>query len=304
MISASELSVVVQGPIYADRTAEVLSAVRTHLPEAEIVLSTWIGAGIEGLKPDVLVCNQDPGEVPGRLRNINRQITSTRSGLEQASRPYAMKLRSDTVITNTSFLLRLEGIRKEPRPLVPKVFKQPILICRQFTRDPSRCPLFFHPSDIFMMGRLDDLRQFWDAPLVKLPLTYEPTNARPWFMFESAHLFPEQYIWRWCLAKAGFSSADPDRTIFLLPSVAVLSESSLLANFSLAQAEELGIELPEKLALGPQDAGWYGLSSCYDSTRWHEISRIYAMGKWLFIHGLMICACQLLNRIWLCARIR
>ena len=296
MISSKELSVVVQGPIHPGLTADVLASVREHLPESEIILSTWIGQCATGLKPDQIVLNEDPGEIPGRLRNINRQIVSTRSGLERASRKYAMKLRSDACIDNSSSLCRLNEIHSQSNNLTPKVFKKPIMICRQFTRDPSLCPLFFHPSDIFMFGCLEDLRQFWFVSLVNIQTTYEATDHRPWFIFKYVHLYPEQYIWRSCLAKAGFSLVAPERTIYLLPSIAVFSEKSLLANFSLAQAEEIGIRLPERLAVGPQD-GWFGLSSCYEPTRWEKLTRLYAKHQHQRLRGLTICGLQIINRI-------
>jgi hypothetical protein len=65
MISSSELSVVVQGPIHPGLTAEVLASIRNHLPESEVILSTCARESTEGLKPDVIVCNRDPGEVSG-----------------------------------------------------------------------------------------------------------------------------------------------------------------------------------------------------------------------------------------------
>jgi hypothetical protein len=79
MISDKDISVVVQGPIHKqdNLTKRVLESVRTHLPNAELILSTWKGSDVDGLDCDVLLLNDDPGAINGY--NVNRQIVSTRT---------------------------------------------------------------------------------------------------------------------------------------------------------------------------------------------------------------------------------
>jgi hypothetical protein len=66
-INSSELSFVVQGPIYQDITDKVCESIREYFPECEIVLSTWEGSSIEGLKYDKVVFSKDPGSTKNLL---------------------------------------------------------------------------------------------------------------------------------------------------------------------------------------------------------------------------------------------
>lgn len=59
-IDTKDISVVVQGAV-GGYTPVCLASVRKHLPESEIVLSTWKGSNVEGLDYDVLVLSDDPG---------------------------------------------------------------------------------------------------------------------------------------------------------------------------------------------------------------------------------------------------
>ena len=104
MTLSKDISVVVQGPIHTqdNLTKRVLESVRTHLPDAELILSTWKGSQIDGLDCDVLLLNDDPGAINGY--NVNRQIVSTRNGLQKATRTYAVKLRTDMQLTGTGFI--------------------------------------------------------------------------------------------------------------------------------------------------------------------------------------------------------
>ncbi len=115
-IDSSEISVVVQGPVFgtsADSpikryTYQSLISIRKYLPDAEVILSTWEGSDINDLPFDILVENEDPGilevEINPMIKNTNRQILSTKSGIQKASRNYLLKLRSDTILEGNDFL--------------------------------------------------------------------------------------------------------------------------------------------------------------------------------------------------------
>ena len=106
----NDISIVVQGAVDKTETPKCLKSIRQYLPNAEIILSTWEGTDlscIEGLY-DKLVLSKDPGgvfyEKKKYYQNINRQIVSTKAGLELAERKFIMKLRSDLIFTNNTFL--------------------------------------------------------------------------------------------------------------------------------------------------------------------------------------------------------
>src|SRR4051794_20971310 len=106
-MESRDISFVVQGAIDGSIspltgepiTKSCLSSLRRYHPGAEIILSTWKDANVDGLDFDILVRSEDPGawnafrpesgEV--KLDNTNRQIVSTRNGLYQATRKYAAK---------------------------------------------------------------------------------------------------------------------------------------------------------------------------------------------------------------------
>ncbi|HXJ43668.1 MAG TPA: WavE lipopolysaccharide synthesis family protein [Bryobacteraceae bacterium] len=231
MIGTSEFSFVVQGAI--DRaispltglpiTQSCLNSLRQYYPGAEVILSTWPDQDTSGLDFDILVLNEDPGahntfrpeagEV--KLDNTNRQILSSKNGLRQASRKYAVKLRSDMIFGGNNWLQYLNQFQAR----VPewKVFRQRVITCSMWARDP-RCPYSnfpLHPPDWIHIGLTEDIRLLWD-----IPLEPQPESAQ-WFLTRSIqHLPPldsdltrpdvdarryyaEQYLWSTLLRKFG-----------------------------------------------------------------------------------------------------
>lgn len=232
MISSKDISVVVQGPVQHqdDLTKCVLESVRKHLPYAELILSTWKGSDVSELNYDVLLLNDDPGAI-NKTNNVNRQIVSTRNGLQKATRRYAVKLRTDTLLTGTGFLDAFD--RYPERRDDFKVFKHKVVIPNLYTRNPSRIvphnPLyFFHPSDIFQFGLREDLLLLWDIPLAS-------ANSKS---------VPEQYIWTSCLRKT-FQNIDYFH--LNLREQLRISEISIINNFQIEKIEFLGIQLLSRL---------------------------------------------------------
>jgi hypothetical protein len=219
-IPSSQISVVVQGPIAGkpdaaekDRlTKRCLESVRQHLPGAEIVLSTWKGSDPAGLSYDVYVESDDPGGTPCRigekyLNNVNRQIASTRAGLLAATRPYAVKLRSDMRLTGDGFL---DFFGQYPaRGDAWRIVKERVVTSTVYASNPRRgIPYCFHPSDWFFFGLREDVLDIWDIPFSVEPETSRWLEHRPrpdpdHDPLNLARLVPEQHIWVSFLAKHG-----------------------------------------------------------------------------------------------------
>ncbi|WP_314908947.1 WavE lipopolysaccharide synthesis family protein [Oribacterium asaccharolyticum] len=116
MISSDKITVVVQGAIVPDEgrgTKEVCESIRTLLPRAEIILSTWENSNYQGIPYDKVLENKDPGALDSQYEgrdksavrnNFNRQLISTLHGIKEAEREYVMKLRSDSLLNDLSFL--------------------------------------------------------------------------------------------------------------------------------------------------------------------------------------------------------
>ena len=233
LVTCNNISVIVQGPIHHQEslTKRVLESVRTHLPNAELILSTWKGSDVSGLDCDVLLLNDDPGAINGN-NNVNRQIVSTRNGLQKASRHYAVKLRTDTLLTGTGFLEVFD--RYPERRDDFKVFQHKIVIPTLYTRNPLRFSTYtgmshlFHPSDIFQFGSTADLKLLWNIPLA---------------IFEN-RLFPEQYVWTACLKT---TIQDINYFGLNLSEQLKLSQITLANNFVVETPTNLGIRLVSRL---------------------------------------------------------
>ena len=201
-INSNEISVIVQGPVSETETLKCLKSVRRHLPEAEIILSTWEGSDIssfDGLY-DILVENKDPGnallrENAGKklYNNLNRQLLSTQEGLKKASRKYAMKLRSDMILADDRFLNSFDRFQKHSENYV--LFKHKILTCSLFTRFYIYCSAIdkkilipFHISDWWFFGLKEDIdKYFLETEPVKEP------DFSTYFSFEENKNKPNPY---------------------------------------------------------------------------------------------------------------
>ncbi|MDB4793478.1 WavE lipopolysaccharide synthesis family protein [Methylacidiphilales bacterium] len=166
-IKTDELSVIVQGPIWPDSTRQSLRSIRTHLPGAEIVLSTWEGENVRELDYDVLVLSEDPGPIKtkaSKASNLNRLLWSTKQGLKKATRPYGLKFRTDLKL-HGSGILSYFGLF--PSYLEEyKIFHERVVISSTLTWRTTRYPSgLYHPSDLFGLGRMEDLARWWSAPL-------------------------------------------------------------------------------------------------------------------------------------------
>jgi hypothetical protein len=192
MISDKDISVVVQGPIHTqdNLTKRVLESVRTHLPNAELILSTWKGSDVDGLDCDVLLLNEDPGPLlkqPVNSRNLNRQIISTRNGILVSKCDFVLKLRTDCLLSGVGFVPFFEKFpNRNPKY---SIFSNRIITITYFSRNPRYSHCLFHPSDITQFGKKEDMLLNWDI---------SPLNP------EDEHTFmPETYIFIECLKKVG-----------------------------------------------------------------------------------------------------
>lgn len=133
------------------------------MPCAKIILSTWEGSDIEGLDFDEAVLSADPGGFPAQniknpvICNVNRQIVSTRNGINAVDTPYAAKLRTDFCIEHSGFLDWFFRYSEKDN------VEHRVIVSDKFTRNPRivtrRIRRAFHPSDIFLFGYTEDLKK-------------------------------------------------------------------------------------------------------------------------------------------------
>ncbi len=254
-VSDRDVSVVVQGPA-TGTLAGVVASVRSHLPRAELIVSTWEGADVQGLDVDHLVLSPDPGSRPyvdhlgqemERRLNTNRMLLSTQAGLALATREYAVKLRNDTPLLSAA-VLEWCADQGPAGPAHLRLFSQRIVMPHVAVRpaDAMRGYLF-HPSDIVHVGRRADLVSLWQADLID-----EDENAT-WFASRTRpepdlvpvqmRYFNEQVLWLSALSRHGIETGYEHLGQYDA-AVALLSEQTLVANFELVEDWQLGVELP------------------------------------------------------------
>ena len=172
IIKSENVAVVVQGAIDKVNTSLCLASVRKHLPNSQIVLSTWEDSKVDKLDYDDLILNKDPGPIVSRLNgsidNTSRQIISTYAGIKKANRKYVLKIRTDCVMNSDFFLTYFYSYpKKNPNY---EFFKGKVLACTLFSKRfldrNSLIPTPFHISDWFQFGYKDDLFLLWDIPVI------------------------------------------------------------------------------------------------------------------------------------------
>lgn len=197
-IVSGDISIVIQGAVSSD-TKTVLKSLRTVLPGAELILSTWEGTNIDGLDFDKSVLSPDPGaqmadEISGTVNNVNRQVVSSVAGLKAVSRPFVLKTRTDIIINSAKFLSYFGKYDNN----APHIFKNRLLICNYYTRNPRAMKICFHPSDWLLFGNTEDVRLYY----CNIPL--QTDQDADWFRFHKktqtlftnylSRFTPEQYI--------------------------------------------------------------------------------------------------------------
>jgi hypothetical protein len=179
------LSIVFQGPadVRCSTLYLYLQRTRNTFPDAEIIVSTWhstpttdalLNARLARMGVRLILSN-DPGPLTGHdisgrwTTNLNRLLCSARAGLQAASRPLVIKLRTDTWLSSRALLDRIEqDVLRDagpPRQEAFKVFSHRVINASWFARDPKgSLPFLFHPGDILLAGKTEDVRLFFSAP--------------------------------------------------------------------------------------------------------------------------------------------
>ena len=219
MIYSKDVSVIVQGSVNKTETPKCLASIRKYLPQAEIILSTWLGTDVSTLDYDTLVLCKDPSAVLMKefkhkevYNNMNRQLLTTKEGLKKAKRKYAMKLRSDLILTDNKFLDYFEKF--QARNGNYRLFNKKILIPALFTRFSIKSDkkistnIPFHISDWWLFGLKEDLDiYFSDTELVDEPnfTRYFYLEKNKWkkspYVTAKFKFAPEQYFGYSCFAR-------------------------------------------------------------------------------------------------------
>ena len=211
-IASDEVSVVVQGAFDTDFTPYMLAKLRDVLPEAEIILSTWAHPRLDLARFCDAVCvSDDPGGQPVLLQrrrdgarrliwnNVDRQVVSTRAGLARATRPYAVKMRTDMLLEHAGFLDWFDLFPARDPDV--SVLRRRVINNASLCVDP-RIGCLGHPSDFFFFGETADVAFLFDIPAYtprKTPRDVWDRSPvalnRSLFRATRDHIAPEMLIW-------------------------------------------------------------------------------------------------------------
>ncbi len=251
-ISTAEISVVIQGAIGGDDLPEqVVESARRHLPGCEVILSTWHGERELSVPADQRIESEDPG-APWQIHeewpaNTNRLLRSTLVGLEACTRPYALKLRTDTPLAGNGFLVTFQ--RYPERGPALRLLNDRIVVINFYCWNPDLRPFgLFSVADTVNFGRTEDLRDVWDRPLDEEPAnsTWFESHSRPdpdrapWAGFRYT---PEQLLWLGFVRK--HVQVPFEHFNDVTPTSQLLSELSIANNAIIVDRDQFGVELPK-----------------------------------------------------------
>lgn len=216
-LDSQDISVVIQGPVFSQTsplaphgiTHQVLKALREHLPQATLILSTWKDQPLAGLDADVILQLDDPGttnfyrqgaKADNLYNNGNRLIYSTQQALAQVKTPYVLKIRSDLLLFHplfSSFGQQFHHVDAPWQVLKQRIIGFPIYSLK-FERQAGKHtsiqqPRPFHVSDWAYFGLTTDVQQLFNCPLMQEPETSRWFETRP---KPANDLWPDR-LWRY-----------------------------------------------------------------------------------------------------------
>lgn len=258
LIDSQEITVVLQGPtcrgdgsVDTDLGLKAIQSIRTHLPDAEIVVSTWQNDSVDGFGDCVVIRSQDPGGMPdinGFSNNINRQLVSTQAGIKRASRPYVLKLRADHFLIGqriTTLAFYPENHLTEYR-----LFSRPITMSNLYIRKATKYPFLFHISDIVQFGAKEDMLLLWGGGNFRLEDVFLPLNCKSPILgnyagYTNLMHVPEQSLTLRLLKIKGIVVYQPYLS-YTSKANLILWEKILVTNFCVLNWRNSGVKFPER----------------------------------------------------------
>jgi hypothetical protein len=202
-MKSNDIALVFQGK-WTEQTDANIRAARNVMPEARIILSTFVDEEQKVFSGalDAVVLTPDPGALPAYkfasgspVNNVNRQIATSRAGLFAADTNYAVKIRTDCTLESSRFA----DLYKQLRMLDPS--RERIIASSLYTTHPKGIEAFqFHVSDWFHFGATEQLRAYWDVPLMTIEdaVWFERRkhsgNSSYFARLYRARFAPEQYL--------------------------------------------------------------------------------------------------------------
>lgn len=157
------------------RTVDCLASIRRYFPTSTIILSTWQNEPVEDLEglydelvlSDATLCPPQYSSLLNRDRpnTGNLQQVSGHAGLSRVKTRWAVKTRTDFILTGDHFLTFYQHWEPilDVRCSDKVIFKRRILAPWLFTKVPEHTRQAYQLSDFFQLGLTEDLLLLWDG---------------------------------------------------------------------------------------------------------------------------------------------
>ena len=277
-VDSRKISVVIQGPLFRTLSPErnifaCIASVKKHLPDAEIIVSTWKHEDISQVYADQIIVLDDPGcllDDAGNQINTNRMLLSTLAGVQASKRPYVMKLRADHNLTSAA--LAVIGKPEATGSDDTKLFATPITLTTLYLRNPERMPMLFHVSDLVQFGTREAMIALWNQPLLNREDIFNSRPSRNPFGnftgFSSVRLVAEQSVMLGALRKQGINVNLRYPCDVRMGNLKVW-DCVLRCNFRVLDYHEAGVDFPERfLTTG------FALATLYTSKEVDQLSEL------------------------------
>ncbi|MFA0945786.1 MULTISPECIES: WavE lipopolysaccharide synthesis family protein [Pseudomonas syringae group] len=277
-VDSRQISVVIQGPLCLnvgpDRNIfACIRSIRTHLPQAEIIVSTWRNEDVSAVEAERIIVSDDPGafiDDAGNQINTNRMLQSTLYGIQAATRRYVMKMRADHNLTSAA--LAVIGCAEDTGSDNPPLFDTPITTTTLYIRNPERFPMLFHISDLVQFGTRDAMLFMWEHPLYERTDLFNKKPSRNPFGnfigYTSARMVSEQALMLSVMRKGGIDARLAKPCQVGLGNLK-LWDNILRCNFSVLNHYEAGVDFPERFT-----ANEYMLNTLYTSDDIDQLKRL------------------------------
>lgn len=243
LVALDQITILLQGNFNSE-TASTISRLQALAPTAPIVLSCWESNRAEVVKthlPGVTtVFSEDPGapHIPGfKGDNIRRQIVSSRCGIEKVRTPWVVKIRSDVSI-DPRLLQELTSLCTRLPDDPASLFSHKVVASSLTTLDGVRSGLYFHVCDWLYLGRTDDVRAIFSAPLPDGDFFTYFRHTQPAPEICSRYRSESYLLYHLVRAKLGIEYLYSG---YLDPELAAISEQILKVNFVIVNPWNLGL---------------------------------------------------------------
>ena len=261
MIDDADITFVVQGSQHIvkgqNKTILVINSIRKWYPKSTIIFSTSDPIVDSRIDSDMTIQIKDVGPLllkGAKPINTNRQLASTKAGMEKVTSKWVCKTRSDVIFTHKADFSDFQERFKYSKKGIPRLVSGDKIVVSGINtkRFNIKKEYINHVSDWFYFGKSDDIELLFCLPL------YDPKG-----LDRNQILSAEKYIWE------SFSKKHRDFEDSLS-----WAESFLVGNAILINPSALGLKSLKKGYSFPfgvngyhgmQHGDWFDLYRAYNN---------------------------------------